>query len=112
MLQDAHEKTESIVVDISSSGDNVVVAGDTNSEYYVYIHELIGAPDADVTLTIKAGTRELAEFDLKEGQGLTEDDIPGHDGVPRFRCRPGEDFILNLSGAVGFKGSCVHSKRY
>ena len=112
MIQDVHEKIESIPVDIAASGDNVVITGDTNSEYYIYIHEIIGSAAGAVTLKIQAGARILAEFELQADQGITLDDIPGHDGVPRFKCRPGEDFIINLSGAVNFKGSCAHSRRY
>ncbi len=110
MLLDVHEGKISLPIDISSSGDNVIVTGDTES--WIYVHEVIGSAAAAVTIQIKAGSRVLAEFDLDTAQGLTLDDIPGDDGVPRFKCRPGEDFILDLSGAINFTGSIVYSRRY
>ncbi len=110
MLTDVHEGKISAVVSISDSGDNVIVTGDADS--WIYVHELIGDADSDVTLTVKAGGRPLAEFTLSEAQGLTLDDIPGDDGVPRFKCYPGEDFIINLSAGVQFTGSIVYSRRY
>lgn len=110
MLTDVHEGKISEVVEITGSGDHVIVTGDADS--WIYVHELIGSATGDVVLEVLADTRPLAEFSLSEGQGLTLDDIPGDDGVPRFKCRPGEDFILNLSGAVDFIGGIVYSRRY
>jgi len=111
-MQDVHEKVESIPVVLTTLGNNIIVPASPTGEFYIYIHEIIGSADAPVTLQILAGSRVLAEFDLAAGQGITEDDIPGHDGVPRFSCLPGEDFIINLSASVNFKGGCAHSRRY
>jgi len=63
-------------------------------------------------MTIKAGSRILGNFDLSAGQGITENDEPGADNVPRFKCRPGEAFILNIAGSAVFKGSCDYSLKY
>jgi hypothetical protein len=96
MILDVHEGKISLPVDISSSGDNSIVTGSADS--WIYVHEVVGSAASAVTLKVKAGSRVLAEFDLDAFQGLTLNDIPGDDGVPRFKCYPGENFILNLSG--------------
>lgn len=110
MLTGIHEGKISLPVDVNSSGDNIIITGDNDS--WIYVHELIGSADVAVTLTIQCGTRDQGTFELLAGQGLTVDDIPGDDGVPRFKCYPGEDFIINLSGVSQFTGSCVYSRRY
>lgn len=110
MLTDVHEAKISSPISISAAGDNVIVVGDR--ETWIYVHEVIGSAEGDVLLQFKAGTRVLAEFTLSAGQGLTEDDVPGDDGVPRFKCKPGEDFIINLSAPVQFTGGIQYSRRY
>jgi hypothetical protein len=110
MLLDAHEGKISEAIDTATSGDNILVNNDNES--WIYVHEIIGSAASAVTVQFLAGSRLLAEFALDAGQGLTADDIPGDDGVPRFKCKPSEDFIMNLSGAVQFTGSIVYSRRY
>lgn len=110
MLTDVHEAKINIPVSIAASGDNIIVAHDNAS--WIYIHELIGDAEGSVTLTIKTGTVVVAEFMLSAAQGLTLDDVAGDDQVPRFKCNPGQDFILNLSGAVQFTGALQYSRRY
>ena len=109
MLQDAHTKKTSAAV-VAAPGANTVVAA--NPDAYIYIHELMGDLDVSGTITIKAGSRVLGEFVLDAGQGLTEQDEPGMDGVSRFECRPGEAFILTLSAGSTFRGSIDYSYRY
>lgn len=109
-LTGIHEGKISEVVSIASAGDNVIVVGDNDS--WIYVHELIGSPDAADVITIKAGSRELAQFDLAAGQGITLDDVPGDDGVPRFECKPGEDFIINSANGEQFTGGIQFSRRY
>ena len=75
---------------------------------WIYIHELIGDLAANGTLTIQAGSRVLGAFNLDEGQGLTEQDEPGEDGRPRFECKPGEAFVLVVTGGT-FTGSIDYS---
>jgi hypothetical protein len=96
-------------IDISASGDNTLIAAVTLGE--IFIHEVIGDASAPVTLIIKCGTRQVGKFSLDAGQGLTLDDLPGRYGEPRFKCEPGEAFILNLSTAVTFSGSILYSYR-
>jgi hypothetical protein len=108
MLQDAHTKKISIAV-AAAVGTTTVVAAETDA--YIYIHELIGDLASAGNLIIKCGTRTVASFTLDAGQGITEQDEPGMDGAPRFECRPGEDFTLEVSGGT-FNGSCDYSYRY
>ncbi len=108
MIQDAHTKKTSIPV-TATVGTNIVVANQSNA--YIYIHELIGDLAAAGNLTVKAGSRTLAAFTLDAGQGITEQDEPGMDGVPRFECKPGEDFILVVTGGT-FNGALDYSLRY
>lgn len=110
MLTDVHSRKVSLPISISTTGDNVIVTGDNDS--WIYVHEVIGSLDAAGLMKIKSGTTDLAEFDLDAGQGLTEDDIPGDDGVPRFQCKPGDDFIINLPAGATFTGSVVYSRRF
>lgn len=111
MLQDAHTKKVSIPVSAASGADTVVITGDTNDEYWIYIHELIGDLAANGTLTVLTGTDIRGVFNLDDGQGITLQDIAGEDNRPRFECKPGDDFILRVTGG-DFIGSCVYSLRY
>ena len=108
MLQDAHTKKTSISV-AAAVGTNTIIAAEDDA--YIYIHELVGDLAAGGNLTVKCGTREVAAFVLDAGQGITEQDEPGMDGAPRFECRPGEAFILEVTGGT-FNGSCDYSFRY
>jgi len=108
MLQDAHSKKISAAV-TAPVGTTIIVA--EQPEAYIYIHELIGDLSAAGNLIIRCGARIVASFTLDAGQGITEQDEPGMDGVPRFECRPGEDFILEVTGGT-FNGAIDYSFRY
>lgn len=110
MQNDAHSKKQSIPVVAAANVTTAVVAAKTDA--YIYVHELMGDLDVSGTITIKAGTRSLASFDLDAGQGLTLQDEPGMDGVSRFECRPGEAFNITMSSGSVFKGTCDYSLRY
>jgi len=108
MITDAHTKKTSIAV-TAPVGTTTVVAASTTG--YIYVHELIGDLASTGTLTVKAGSRTLAAFNLDAGQGITEQDEAGMDGQPRFECKPGEEFILVVTGGT-FTGSLDYSFRY
>lgn len=108
MQQDAHTKKIAIPV-TAPIGTNTIIAADANA--YIYVHELIGDLAGAGNLTIMAGSRTLAAFVLDAGQGITLQDEPGMDGVPRFECKPGEAFILVVTGGT-FNGACDYSLRY
>ena len=108
MIQDAHSKKIAIPV-TAPIGTNTIVAA--NPDAYIYVHELIGDLAGAGNLTIMAGARTLAAFTLDAGQGITEQDEPGMDGVPRFECKPGEALILVVTGGT-FNGALDYSLRY
>lgn len=108
MLQDAHTRKISIPVS-APIGTTTVIASVPNT--WLYVHSLTGDLDANGTLAIYAGARELALFDLDMGQGITLSDEPGEDGRPRFECLPGEDFKLVTTGG-NFVGAAHYSLRY
>ena len=108
MLQDVHSKKIAAPV-TAPVGTTILVPARTDA--YIYVHELIGDLAANGTLDIYAGSRLLAAFTLDIGQGITEQDEPGMDGVPRFECKPGEDFKLVVTGGT-FNGAIDYSLRY
>lgn len=108
MLQDAHTRKKSIPV-TANIGDTTVIAA--NDDAWIYVHELIGDL-ADVgTLTVLCGSDIVATFALDAGQGITEQDEAGEDNRPRFECKPGDAFILRVTGGT-FTGTCHYSLRY
>ena len=108
MQNDAHSKKIAIPV-AAAIGTNTIVAAQTDA--YIYVHELIGDLASAGNLEIYAGSRKLASFTLDAGEGITEQDEPGMDGVPRFECKPGEAFILVVTGGT-FNGALDYSLRY
>lgn len=107
MIQDVHSAKISIGI-TATAGDTTAIAAIPNT--WIYVHELMGDLSAAGQVTVKAGSRVLATFDLDGGQGLTESDEPGNDNVARFTCRPGEAFILTVAGAT-FTGTIDYSLR-
>lgn len=108
MIQDVHTAKTSIGV-TAAPGDTTVIAA--NPDAWIYIHEIMGDLSAAGTIAIKAGSRTLATFSLDAGQGLTENDEPGMDGVARFECKPGEAFVLTCVMGT-FIGTVDYSYRY
>lgn len=107
MLQDAHSRK--ISEDVTAPvGDTTIIAA--VSDEWHYIHELIGDLAAAGTMIVVAkngsAERELGEFVLADGQGLTLQDEPGEDNRPRFEFKPGENAVLRVTGGA-FNGS-VH----
>ena len=108
MLQDVHTRKISIPV-TAPVGDTTVIAANTSA--WIYVHELIGDLAAAGTLDILCGSTIVASFTLDNGQGITEQDEPGEDNRPRFECKPGNAFILRVTGGT-FNGACHYSLRY
>jgi len=108
MIVDAHSKKIAIPVAAVIGSTSLVAA---QADAYIYIHELSGDLASAGNLIIKAGSRTLASFTLDAGQGITLQDEPGMDGVPRFECKPGEAFILEVTGGT-FNGTLDYSFRF
>ena len=109
MLQDVHTKKLSIPVIALAGATTVIVPAHTDA--WIYVHEVMGDLSGDGTLEILSGTTSLAKFDIDAGQGITENDEPGMDGVSRFECKPGDAFIIKATGG-DFKGTVDYSLRY
>ena len=108
MLQDAHTmKINLPVIGVIGTVDVV----DALPDAWIYIHELIGDLAAAGTLTIRTGLQQVGFFQLDAGQGITLSDIAGEDNRPRFQCKPGEAFTLQVTGGP-FNGSISYSIRY
>jgi len=108
MLQDAHSRKISEKA-TAPVGDTIIIP--FVADEWHYVHELIGDLAASGTLTVlainqSAVERVLGEFNLGDGQGITLQDEPGEDNRPRFELKPGEDFVLRVTGGE-FEGS-VH----
>jgi len=108
MLQDVHSRKISIPVSAPVGTTSIITAVEGA---WIYIHDLIGDLGVSGALTIKSGSTTLASFLLDAGQGLTLQDEPGADGTPRFYIKPGEDFVLVVTGGT-FTGACHYSLRY
>jgi hypothetical protein len=108
MIQAAHTKKIAISV-AAPIGTTILVAAQPDA--YIYVHELIGDLAGAGNLTIMAGVRTLAAFVLDAGQGITEQDEPGMDGVPRFECKPGEALSVVVTGGT-FNGALDYSLAY
>lgn len=108
MIQDVHSAKISKKV-VAPVGTTAVIAAQTDG--WIYIHELMGDLSAAGTVEILSGSTSLGKFALADGQGLTLQDEPGNDGVPRFMCKPGEAFNLITTGG-SFDGTVDYSIRY
>ena len=109
MIQDAHSAKISIPVS-AGPGEEVVIPAHVDA--WIYIHELIGDLNVTGTLTVLCGAVIKGTWNLDAGQGITLGDEPGNDGVPRFECKPGENFTLALSAGSTFTGSVDYSLRF
>lgn len=108
MIQDAH--TEKISLPLAVTGSVSVVAAKPDA--WIYVHEIIGDLTITGTLEILAGTTSLAKFTLDAGQGLTIQDQPGMDGVPRFKVPPTKALVFTITGGGQFDGAIDFSYRY
>ena len=108
MIQDGHTRKISIPVSANVGTTSIITAV---GGAWIYIHELIGDLASPGDLTIRTGSTTVATFSLDAGQGITLQDNDGGSNVPRFECKPGDDFILVVTGGA-FKGACQYSLRY
>lgn len=107
MLWNIHGEPIRAGLNFSTNGDTVVVPAITDGE--IFIHKLIGGPDASVTVTLRCGARVVGVHNMTAGEALNENDANGMDGEPMFKCYPNEPFVINLSSGVAFTGSIMYS---
>lgn len=114
MITNVHEGKISKVISFSSQGDNVLIP--KVADAWIYIHELSLTAGADNAVTALASDgvtdREFGTWNLLDGGDIILKDLSGDAGEPRFKCAPGEDFIINLDTAGAIEGSVVYSLRY
>lgn len=84
-------------VDISSAGDNTIIAGQTGKVISVYRLKL--SLDTEETVQIKAGSRALSGPEMMAAQVLDYDD------TPYYRTAAGEAFIISLGSSVQCGGT-------
>lgn len=108
MLQDAHTMKFNDTV-VAPVGTTTVIPA--TADRWIYVHELIGDLEASGTLEVRQGTDVVGTFRLDAGQGITLQDIPGETNRPRFSCRPGQPFVLFVTGGT-FNGAITYSFRY
>ncbi len=112
MLQGAHSRKISIPVS-APIGDTVIVAANTGTPAWLYIHSLTGDMSAAGTFSVVAVNPDasetiLATFTLDTGQGLNLSDEPGEDNRPRFEFNPAQNFVIRTTGGT-FAGACHYS---
>lgn len=104
MLQNIHGEIRHTPINISTSGDTVIVAAPTPAgETHITAFSVIAG--AATVLKVLRGTEELGNYSLAAGQTLSFSDIAGADGEPYIVCH-NEDFKINSSAAVSITGSC------
>lgn len=91
-------------IDISSSGDNTIIAAPTGTSEYLVIDHINLVPNSAVSLILKSGSTSLSgTYSLTSNQGFVlENSYQDEDGL--IHCASGEAFVINLSGAVQVSG--------
>jgi len=99
MLSDKLYKAD---IDISSSGDNTVIAAPAGS--FIAIDHINILPTSAVTVQLKDGaTAYGASYPLDAKQGLVFDNVMAHrDGI--ITMSNSSAFVINLGGAVQVSG--------
>lgn len=97
------EDLKSTTINISTSGDNTLIAAPTDGKY-IAIDFISFFPTSAVTVTIKSGsTAKTGPLPLDGKQTITwENAMKNEHGV--IRCAPNEAFIINLGGNVQVGG--------
>lgn len=96
-------------INLSASGDNVLVPADAEAHIYVFnISVVVANP---TTIILRCGSRAVARYNL-QANGTFSISVPDYQsGQPYFQCRPGEAFVLNSSSAVGITGTLKYAVR-
>ncbi len=99
MAANFFEKEQGLPINISTSGDNQIIAAPGNG-YYLAIDFLAFIPTTAATYTFKSGSTNLSgPLPLASQQALTWENSEGsQDG--RITCRNNESFVINIDGNV------------
>jgi len=99
-----NEKRLHANIDISSSGDNTIIAAPAGTSEYLAIDHINLVPNSAVSIILKTGSTSLSgTYSLTANQGFViENSYQDQDGL--LVCGANEAFIINLSGAVQVSG--------
>lgn len=98
------EKRINAIIDISSSGDNEIIAAPSGTSEYLVIDHINLIPNSAVTVTLISESTDLSgAYSMTANQGFVlENSYNDEDGL--ITCGANEAFIINLSGAVQVSG--------
>ena len=98
------EKRINASIDISTSGDNTIIAAPAGTSEYLAIDHINFVPNSAITIILKSGSTSLSgAYSITANQGFVlENSYSDPDGL--ITCAKGEAFIINLSGAVQVSG--------
>lgn len=98
-----------IPINISTAGDNVIIAGDPSQAIYIR-QILLTTPGGAQVVELKDGATVLSNFEVNANDGIileqTLQDYPFF-----LDCKPGDDFIINLSNATSVIGHVSYGFR-
>ena len=102
MAQIYWENLKTAVIDISSSGDNTIIAAPANG--YIAIDHVNLLPTTAVSVKFKRGSTDISgPYPLDAKQAVTlENAIHNEKGI--MTCLPGDAFVVNLGSAVQVGG--------
>lgn len=99
-------QTSHAAINISSSGDNTVIAGTGGQTIRVYKLFLVASAAVSLKYKDGAGADLTPALSMAANGGMVLD----FDSEPWFVTSPGNDFIANLSAAVQVSGRIYYSK--
>lgn len=102
-------------IDISTSGDNEIISNPHANNQLVFIKQLMLLPEDAVRITMKAvddtsGAERFFTSDMSfvAGQGFIQESFDAQFPFI-FELRKGENFVIELDGAVDCKGYLNYS---
>lgn len=100
------DKQQTATIDVSSSGNNTLIAAPSAGRIAVDHIQLI--PEAAVEMILKSGSTNLEgpeNFDPQQAKTI-ENVTKSYEGI--YKCGFGDAFVLNLSDAVQVSGYIVY----
>jgi hypothetical protein len=109
MMWNIHQEPEDNSINISASGDTVLMPANAAGYNYVFNISIVVANPT--TITLRCGAREVARYTLQANATVSISAADYQSGQPYFIARPGEAFVLNSSSAVGITGTIKSAVR-